>query len=177
MGREQLPLVFYWYYTPWVSGSPNQTFGKPDFLQLLWIALVVWSCSKQTRSPGAEQPTQVWAGPIVHGCWWPSQPAIDNKTISVITKSVYRDFQVCIYVEKVEASVLLPFSGQDSVKYLFTEKQNYEFCCCCCIFYFICITSLLHFPKQCHLSFGARTCNKINFNFFVLKNKEKLIKK
>ena len=34
-----------------------------------FVPLVVWSGSKQPRSPGAEQPTQVWAVSFALGCW------------------------------------------------------------------------------------------------------------
>ena len=56
-----------------------QTFPKSDnffFRMQIWKCLVVWFGSKQPRSPGAEQPTQVWAVSFAHGCSWPSQPSL-----------------------------------------------------------------------------------------------------
>ena len=48
-----------------------QTFPKSDnflFRMQTGKCLVVWFGSKQPRSPGAEQPTQVWAVSFAHGC-------------------------------------------------------------------------------------------------------------
>ena len=71
------------------SQNINDTILKKFYtvynINLTWIrkyCTVVWSGSKQPRSPGAEQPTQVWAVSFAHGCWWPSQPSLDIHGLS-----------------------------------------------------------------------------------------------
>ena len=69
--------------------TENYNTNKPNHIVGLWIG------SKQSRSPGAEQPTQVWAVSFAHGCWWPSQPSLDRFSMHQLYGSVEGWVSLC----------------------------------------------------------------------------------